>query len=191
MKNYEITEENVSAAFEAAKSDETKEVLAALFGEKESKPDLDDYKSIKTYEDACETLGEKPIGEDTLKHVGVPDHIIALMKLETISRALWGKSFQPNPDADGFKYYSCPLFALYTKEEIRGMNDDDKSAILPTDSYSGAYSGFGYLSVNSRIPTVNKSLRLRQETQEKAIYFGKQFVELWANYLAFNFTIIK
>lgn len=30
--------------------------------------------------------------------------------------------------------------------------------------------------------------RLCQETEEKARYFGTQFVELWAEYLAFNFT---
>ena len=55
MKVIEVTEKEVKAAFDAAKSDEVKNVLAALFCKPEDrvKPSLDDYKSIKTYEDAC------------------------------------------------------------------------------------------------------------------------------------------
>lgn len=30
---------------------------------------------------------------------------------------------------------------------------------------------------------------LCQETEEKAKYFGQQFIELWAEYLKFNFTV--
>ena len=41
-------------------------------------------------------------------------------------------------------------------------------------AYSVAYANIGF--------------RLCQETEEKALYFGQQFVELWAEYLAFNFT---
>lgn len=44
-------------------------------------PNLKDYKTIKTYEDACTALGEK-VDEVTLTNAGVPKHIIALMKLE-------------------------------------------------------------------------------------------------------------
>ena len=85
MKVIEVTEKEVKAAFDAAKSDEVKNVLAALFCKPEDrvKPSMDDYKSIKTYEDACEALGEEPVG-DLGDHVD--KHIIALIKLETISR---------------------------------------------------------------------------------------------------------
>ena len=31
--------------------------------------------------------------------------------------------------------------------------------------------------------------RLCQETEEKAKYFGQQFIELWAEYLKFNFSV--
>lgn len=76
MKVIEVTEKEVKAAFDAAKSDEVKNVLAALFCKPEDrvKPSLDDYKSIKTYEDACEALGEEPVG-DLGDHVD--KHIIA------------------------------------------------------------------------------------------------------------------
>lgn len=192
MKVIEITEKEVKAAFDAAKSDEVKNVLAALFCKPEDrvKPSLDDYKSIKTYEDACEALGEEPV-EDLGDHVD--KHIIALIKLETISRALWGKDWQPKPDPDGSKYFYYPWFALYTQSEMDSMNEEDRGALLGATATYGALAGFGCLSASGRSSTSDATFgfRLCQETEEKAKYFGIQFKEIWADYLAFNFTVEK
>lgn len=192
MKVIEVTEKEVKAAFDAAKSDEVKNVLAALFCKPEDrvKPSLDDYKSIKTYEDACEALGEEPVG-DLGDHVD--KHIIALIKLETISRALWGKDWQPKPDPDGSKYFYYPWFALYTQSEMDSMSEEDRGALLGASALFGAPAGFGYLYASSRSSNSIASLgfRLCQETEEKAKYFGIQFKEIWAGYLAFNFTVEK
>lgn len=190
MKVIEVTETEVKAAFDAAKSDEVKNVLAALFCKPEDriKPSLDDYKSIKTYEDACEALGEEPVG-DLGDHVD--KHIIALIKLETISRALWGKDWQPKPDPDGSKYFYYPWFALCTQSEMDAMSEEDRGALLGADAYYGANAGFGCLIADSRSShsLANFGFRLCQETEEKAKYFGVQFKEIWADYLAFNFTV--
>lgn len=190
MKVIEVTEKEVKAAFDAAKSDEVKNVLAALFCKPEDrvKPSLDDYKSIKTYEDACEALGEEPVG-DLGDHVD--KHIIALIKLETISRALWGKDWQPKPDPDGSKYFYYPWFALYTQSEMDSMSEEDRGALLGASAGNGAAAGFGYLYAAYRSSSSYASLgfRLCQETEEKAKYFGVQFKEIWADYLAFNFTV--
>ena len=192
MKVIEVTEKEVKAAFDAAKSDEVKNVLAALFCKPEDrvKPSLDDYKSIKTYEDACEALGEEPVG-DLGDHVD--KHIIALIKLETISRALWGKDWQPKPDPDGSKYFYYPWFALYTQSEMDSMNEEDRGALLGAGAGYGAAAGFGCLGANSRssYSRAGVGFRLCQETEEKAKYFGIQFKEIWADYLAFNFTVEK
>lgn len=192
MKVIEVTEKEVKAAFDAAKSDEVKNVLAALFCKPEDrvKPSLDDYKSIKTYEDACEALGEEPIG-DLGDHVD--KHIIALIKLETISRALWGKDWQPKPDPDGSKYFYYPWFALYTQSEMDSMSEEDRGALLGADARDGAGAGFGCLGADFRSSSSGAlvGFRLCQETEEKAKYFGVQFKEIWADYLAFNFTVEK
>ena len=204
MKIIEVTEKEVKAAFGVAKSDEVKKVLAALFCKPENKPNLDDYKTIKSYEDACEALDLTPIYSDKnakraiCQHINehwdfrqaLPKHIIALLKLETISRALWGKDFQPKPDAEGSTWYYYPWFALYTKKEIEGMTEKDKGALFSAFAYGGAGGGFGYLFASSRssLAYARLGFRLCQETEEKAIYFGQQFIELWAEYLAFNFT---
>lgn len=192
MKVIEVTEKEVKAAFDAAKSDEVKNVLAALFCKPEDrvKPSMDDYKSIKTYEDACEALGEEPVG-DLGDHVD--KHIIALIKLETISRALWGKDWQPKPDPDGSKYFYYPWFALYTQSEMDSMNEEDRGALLGARAGDGADAGFGCLHANFRSSSSDAAVgfRLCQETEEKAKYFGIQFKEIWADYLAFNFTVEK
>lgn len=101
MKVIEITEIEVKAALDVAKSEEVKNVLVALFckGEKKPTPTLDDYTTIRSYEDACAALKCSPIDEKALRSAGVRKGIIALIKLETISRALWGKNYQPKPDA--------------------------------------------------------------------------------------------
>ncbi len=204
MKIIEVTEKEVKAAFGVVKSDEVKKVLAALFCKPENKPNLDDYKTIKSYEDACEALDLTPIYSDKnakraiCQHINehwdfrqaLPKHIIALLKLETISRALWGKDFQPKPDAEGSTWYYYPWFVLYTKKEIEGMTEKDKGALLSATASAGANAGFGGLTAYFRSSGANADIgfRLCQETEEKALYFGQQFVELWAEYLAFNFT---
>ena len=123
--------------------------------------------------------------------VNMPSHIVALMKLETISRALWGRNFQPKPDGEGSKVYWYPWFALYTKKEINDMYPEQRGALLSARAGSGATAGFGFLGADDRSSAADAGVgfRLCQETEEKAKYFGQQFIELWAEYLKFNFTV--
>lgn len=199
MKTIEVTEKEVKAAFDVAKTEEMKNVLKALFcKDEEGKPNLDDYTTIKTYEDACEALSVEPIFNELnpiMNMYGVEyevePHIIALMKLETISRALWGKDWMPEPDASGSKLFYYPVFALYTQQEIDNMNEDERGGLLSADAHGGASAGFGclYTGGRSSIAGADGGFRLCQETREKALYFGKQFLELWAEYLKFGFEV--
>ena len=203
-KKIFVTEVEVEAALKVAKSQEVKDVLAALFCKPENKPNLDDYKSIKSYEDACEALDLTPIYSDKSKraiceHINnhwdyrqeFPKHIMALMKLEVISRALWGRDWEPKPDPNGRETFWWPWFALYTQAEIDNMSDEDKRALLGGYADIGAPAGFGclYTITRSSSSYARIGFRLCQQTEEKAEYFGKQFKELWAEYLAFNFTV--
>lgn len=184
-KVIEVTENDVKAAFQAAKTDEMKEVLAALFCKREA-PTLDNYKTIKSYEDACEALGVPTIKPD----MNLPKHVVALMKLETVSKALWGKNFDPMPDPKGEKCFWYPYFALYTQDEIEGLNEAQRGALLSASAHYGTIAGFGSLIPISLLVCACEHLgfRLCQETEEKAQYFGTQFIELWAEYLSYNFT---
>lgn len=199
MKTIEVTEKEVKAAFDVAKTEEMKNVLKALFcKDEEGKPNLDDYTTIKTYEDACEALSVEPIFNEPNPIMNlygveyeVEPHIIALMKLETISRALWGKDWMPEPDASGSKLFYYPVFALYTKSEIDNMDEDERGGLLSAIAIFGANAGFGclYTDYRSSCANADSGFRLCQETREKALYFGKQFLELWAEYLKFGFEV--
>lgn len=194
MKKNELTEEQVKAAFQAAESGNVKDVLTAMFPDvakelTKKKPSLDDYETITSYEDACEALGHAPVDFDML-WPNLPKHIIALMKLETISRALWGRNWEPKPNAEGEKLFYWPWFYLWTKEEMDILSDDRKGALLSAGADNGASAGFGCLGAYYRSSNSNAygGFRLCQETEEKARYFGsRHFVKLWAEYMRFNF----
>lgn len=208
----QIEKEKLQAAYKNACGC-VKDAFEKLFGEdvlETAKPTLDDYKTIKSYEDACDVLGLSPIlSENRNKALcaqfpdhydfrqNMPKHIIALMKLEIISRALWGKSFEPEPDAEGNKIYWYPWFALYTKDEVDRMSDEERKslcgALFGGDAVHGAFAGFGFLSASYRSSRSYAYIgfRLCQETEEKAAYFGRQFIELWAEYLAYGFKVTE
>lgn len=208
----QIEKEKLQAAYKNACGC-VKDAFEKLFGEdvlETAKPTLDDYKTIKSYEDACDVLGLSPIlSENRNKALcaqfpdhydfrqNMPKHIIALMKLEIISRALWGKSFEPEPDAEGNKIYWYPWFALYTKDEVDRMSDEERKslcgALFGGHANAGAYAGFGFLYAyyRSSLSSAYIGFRLCQETEEKAVYFGRQFIELWAEYLAYGFKVTE
>lgn len=192
-KKIEVSESNLQAAFEVA-DESTKKVLMALFGNIEptddNKPSLKDYKSIRSYEDACKALGES-VDEETLKNAGVPKHIIAQMKLELICKALWGGEVKVYPSPDGNRIYWYPYFALYNQSEVEGMDDEERGCLLSAGANNGAIAGFGGLNagIRSSYSYADSGFRLCLDTEEKAEYFGKQFLKLWAEAIAFNFSV--
>lgn len=195
-KELKITSANYEAAYAMA-DDNTRKILAVLVGDNETTatpsrpaPSLSDYTTIRSYEDACVALGES-LDVEKLVAAGVPNHIIAQMKLEHICKALWGGENKCQPTADGSKMWWYPVMALWTPGEISNMSDDERGALLSAYARNGALAGFGYLAAYSRSSWTYAigAFRLCLDTEEKAEYFGKQFVELWAEAYAYNFTV--
>ena len=200
-KTLTVSEEKIREAMSQAKTEESKEIIRNLFPEVsfKMKPTLDDYTTITSYEDACEALEEYPLFSVDRLYIwdgdgnyisSVPEHIIALMKLETISRALWGVDWEPKPDAEGSKMFYWPYVDLWKEGEIRDMDDTEKGTLLSANVDASATAGFGCLSTGKRssFACAYFGFRLCQETEEKARYFGsRHFVKLWAEYLRFNF----
>lgn len=195
-KELKITSANYEAAYAMA-DDNTRKILAVLVGDNETTatpsrpaPSLSDYTTIRSYEDACEALGES-LDVEKLVAAGVPAHIIAQMKLEHICKALWGGENKCQPTADGSKVWWYPVMALWTPNEISNMSDDERGALLSALAGNGAYAGFGFLRARHRSSWAYAygAFRLCLDTEEKAEYFGKQFVELWAEAYAYNFTV--
>lgn len=195
-KELKITSANYEAAYAMA-DDNTRKILAVLVGDNETTatpsqpaPSLSDYTTIRSYEDACVALGES-MDVEKLVAAGVPNHIIAQMKLEHICKALWGGENKCQPTADGSKVWWYPVMALWTPGEISNMSDDERRALLSADANDGAVAGFGslYATYRSSNSFAHSGFRLCLDTEEKAEYFGKQFVELWAEAYAYNFTV--
>lgn len=195
-KELKITSANYEAACAMA-DDNTRKILAVLVGDNESTatpsrpaPSLSDYTTIRSYEDACVALGES-LDVEKLVAAAVPAHIIAQMKLEHICKALWGGDNKCQPTADGSKVWWYPVMALWTPNEISNMSDDERRALLSAGAGYGACAGFGCLYAFNRCSWTSAAgaFRLCLDTEEKAEYFGKQFVELWAEAYAYNFTV--
>ena len=154
-KELKITSANYEAAYAMA-DDNTRKILAVLVGDNETTatpsrpaPSLSDYTTIRSYEDACVALGES-LDVEKLVAAGVPNHIIAQMKLEHICKALWGGENKCQPTADGSKVWWYPVMALWTPGEISNMSDDERGALLSARADGGAYAGFGCLYADHR-----------------------------------------
>ena len=71
------------------------------------------------------------------------------------------------------------------------MDEDKRVGLLSATAVGGAGAGFGCLSTSNCSSSAYSHIgfRLCQETREKALYLGKQFLELWAEYLKFGFEV--
>lgn len=190
MSEIKINQGNVTEAFKTAKCNALAiNILTKLFGEQ--KPDYSDYRNIKTYEDACEALGIKPISrllveyEDGMKEEVMDIAHIAYIKLCTIARAINNDKDFPRFVKDEYRYY--PYFILYNQQEVDDMSDEDKSRLVFWGgfAYYGAICGLACAHSNYDWSFTNASVgsRLAVSSSEQAIYFGNQFKELWKDYL--------
>lgn len=121
MSELKITQEKVTAAFsEANDCPKAISILTALFGKQ--KPDYTDYHNIKTYEDACEAIGVKPIvrllveDEDGHKEEVADIAHLAYIKLCTIARALNNDPDFPRFTKDEYRY--TPGFIFIIKKKL-------------------------------------------------------------------------
>lgn len=186
MSELKITQEKVTAAFSEA-NDCPKAI--ALFGKQ--KPDYTDYHNIKTYEDACEAIGVKPIvrllveDEDGHKEEVADIAHLAYIKLCTIARALNNDPDFPRFTKDEYRY--TPWFYLYNQKEIDEMDEEDRNQLVlwGGSAYDGANCGLAYADSSDDWSTSNASVGSRHtvKSSEIAIYFGEQFKELWKDFL--------
>lgn len=146
---------------------------------------------IKTFEDACNELGEdhpfvrsyngyaSNIHEDNKNDTD----ILAYLKLRIITAAL-NEGWEPQFTTDEWRYF--PYFYLYTQEEIDAMDEEDKHRVVYRSyNYANASGGvsFAYAHSDSSDTYANIGSRLAFKTRELAKYAGEQFIEIWADYV--------
>lgn len=195
----EIKIENVKAAFNTA-DESGKKLLLALFPELSSETAQKADKRpvterIKTFEDACRELGEKhslvqayrqlletATCEDYMRETFGAD-MVSYMKLRIICAAL-NEGWEPQFTEDEARWY--PWFWLYTQDEINNMDEQEKQDrhLISTGDYETEYAGFAYAYSNNApsFPHTSVGSRLCLKSEALAVYCGKQFIDLWADF---------
>lgn len=191
-KNLEISRENALKAYKSADKSQ-KYLLELLFGADTFKQPQDVRERIKTFKDACNELGEDHpfvklynLYVVTVKKGAMRDtdkDVFIYLKLRIITAAL-NEGWEPQFTVDEYRYY--PWFALFTQKEIDKMSDDEKSRVVGRAySSSIAYGGLAYASASGASSYSGGSYgsRLAFRTRELAEYAGRQFVELYADFV--------
>ena len=142
---------------------------------------------IKTYEDAWKELGykEDPLAYDDDPIINEDDKdIIAYKKLRIIVLAL-NEGWKPQFAKDEYRWYS--YFRLYTQEEIDEMPEGEKSQLYTWggSANNGSYSGLGFVFsfFGFSFATTNYGSRLALKSEELATYCGKQFIDIWKEFI--------
>lgn len=112
-----------------------------------------DYRDIKTFEDACLTVGIEWIEPESL-----PDDVVAYMKLRIICQALNGGKWMDYSDTDEAKYY-------------------------PWFNASGSGVGFSCNDCGSDVSGSHVGSRLVFASSEMAKYAGNQFLDIYNQYI--------
>lgn len=180
-KNIQIQQENVLNAYKNA-SDEQKELLEHLFGREVFKP-VDVKERIKTFADAAKAVGIEDPEEWESGYSDVEPDILAYFKLRIITKALnegWEPKFIPG------EYRWAPYFLLYTKEEIEKMNAETRARVVfRSGDNANADGGVSYAVASHDSASVFASIgsRLAFKSEELAEYAGKQFTEIYADFI--------
>lgn len=180
MDELKINKATVISCFNNA-SEETKDALKHLFGEKIFEFD---YTSIKTFEDACNRIR---VSANALSAVGSHFNRAfvqanALYKLIIIQEAI--NDGQPL-DEDGDAWY--PYWVLYSKEEIAEMGEDKRKAnniklLSCVGSNYAESAGVRGALAYARSAGTDYGFPLCFGSEEKALYAGKQFESLYLQY---------
>lgn len=189
MSNY--TKIEISKLVEAYNNGDAsvKAALVALHGEEIFESKITDR--IKTFDDACRELGEnhpfvrayngyaKNISEENKNDRDV----LAFLQLRIIAAAL-NEGWKPKFTEDEWRYY--PWFFICTKEEWEKMTPQQKSRVVGrSGGHANACGGLVFANAVSASSSSNSyyGSRLAFKSEELAKYAGKQFIEIYAEYI--------
>lgn len=156
--------------------------------------DEDVTKRIKTFEDACRELGEEhPLVQayrQLLEIATCEDYIretfgadmVSYLKLRVITAALnegWEPKFVSG-EKRWYAWYDC-----ITEEYYNAMTDEEKCCVGRVNNVAGAYSGLVYSNTSS-VSMASSAFfgsRLVFKSKELAEYAGKQFINIYKDFL--------
>lgn len=147
-------------------------------------PEKEVRERIKTFEDACREIGidAEAWNRDKIS-LGLEPDVLAFLKLRIIVKAL-NEGWEPRFTEDECRYY--PWFILYTGEEYNKLDEEEKSRVVfRSNSYASALGGVSCAGAlgDSSGASANVGVRLAFKTSELAAYCGRQFLDIWADFV--------
>lgn len=186
-ETIEIKKSNVLASYEEARKANAAaymKFLENLFGKELFKP-KDVRDRIKTFEDAMMALGEEhPLVREWHLGENLSPDLEAYLQLRVIVAAL-NEGWEPQFTEDEERYY--PWHWLYTRKEIDNMEASElkERNMVSTEKYQTDYAGFAFAH-STYAPSDSVALlgsRLCLKSDALAEYCGKQFTDIWADFL--------
>lgn len=194
-ETIEIKKSNVLASYEEARkagANGYMQFLENLFGKELFKP-KNVMERVKTFDDALKELGDdnQLVKEyhERWQLVGDKDvskDYVAYLKLRIITAALnegWKPEFIPG------ECRWAPYFLLYTKDEYERLNDDVRARVVyRSSSYAYALGGVSCADADNGSANVGAYIgsRLAFKSEELAEYAGKQFLDIYADFMLPN-----
>lgn len=186
--NLTISRDNAIAAYDNT-NDAGRELLENLFGKEVFTKGITER--VKTFEDAREALGdEHPLVKEYWGVVNVDlditQDLIAYLKLRIITAAL-NEGWEPQFTEDECRYY--PFFEFHTQRDLNKMSDDKKGRMLAPAAHHNLSAGgclaFEYVGRGRETSSWWSSFgsRLAFKNSDLADYAGRQFVELYAEFI--------
>ena len=183
-----IKKEYVLNAYKHA-SEEQKALLENMFGKDMFKP-KNIMERVKTFEDACEELGEdhqyvKAYREWMRIYYAECKDVTAYLKLRIICAAL-NEGWEPT--YDGYECRHYPWFYMYTKKEYDELKGDKKKRCRVfgmSNRIASEHDDTVYViaSSTSAFSNVYSGYMLTLKTEELANYCAEQFIDIWSDYL--------
>jgi hypothetical protein len=193
MKETKTIQIEVPANKKAEWQEVDGKTVLVMVDEKDNRPVTE---RIKTFEDACNELGEDNlmvrVYQTLIARAGKTEQslaewmgkdVVAFLKLRIITEAL-NEGWHPKFTKDEYRYY--PWFYIYTKEEYDNFSEEKKRRCVGRAvSVANAYGGlvFSYAYNASSYSHTYYVVRLAFSTRELAEYAGKQFIDIWADFV--------
>jgi hypothetical protein len=179
-KELKVSYTAIKAIYDTA-SDEFKAMLEKIFGKEAF---AFDYRTIKSFEDACDKLGMSkrtpviPTANEYCKEA--LEQSEAMYKLLVICKAINdGQQY----DEDGYTW--APIYYFYTKDELKEMGEERRKAkhiqlVSAACADNAESSGVRCASAGDRgaYTNANFGFPLCANSEEKALYLDEQFRDL-------------
>ena len=166
--------------------------VLVMVDEKDNRPVTE---RIKTFEDACNELGEdhpmvsvydalvtRANGEQSLAEWMGKD-VVAFLKLRIITEAL-NEGWHPKFTEDEYRYY--PWFYIYNTEEYDNFSEEEKRRCVGRANSNASANGglvFAVAYDASSFSLTGYGARLVFSNRDLAEYAGRQFIDIWADFV--------